>query len=102
MRLRHAPPRPSPFAVRLMTFEMRAYATIFAQLVAAENAPNLRPRQFAAISIRRDYIRGHDEIVFEQMIASAGVPIAPRTSTRRMHKYYKRSNQVRRPVANVA
>jgi len=52
--------------------EIRAYAANFARLVAAENAPNLRPRRSAAIFLRRDWIRGHDEIVLEQTIASAG------------------------------
>lgn len=40
--------------------------------------------------------------MLEQIIASAGVPIALRTSTKQMRKCYKRSNQLRRPIASVA
>jgi hypothetical protein len=41
--------------------EIRAWAADFAQLVAAENAPNREFGPFAARSIRRKQIRGHDE-----------------------------------------
>ncbi len=59
--------------------------------MAPENAPNHRLRQFALKFLCGDQIRGHDEIVREQMIASAGMHFAPRTSTKRMYKCYKLS-----------
>jgi hypothetical protein len=41
--------------------EIRACAADFAQLVAAENAPNRGFGRFGARFIRRNQIRGHDE-----------------------------------------
>jgi hypothetical protein len=41
--------------------EIRACAADFAQLVAAENAPNRGFRRFAVRFIRGNQIRGHDE-----------------------------------------
>jgi hypothetical protein len=41
--------------------EIGACAADFAQLVAAESAPNRGFRQFADVFIRRNPIRGHDE-----------------------------------------
>jgi hypothetical protein len=41
--------------------EIRAWAADFAQLVAAENAPNRGLGRFSARFIRRKQIRGHDE-----------------------------------------
>jgi hypothetical protein len=41
--------------------EIRAWAADFAQLVAAENAPNRGFSPFAARFICRNEIRGHDE-----------------------------------------
>lgn len=55
------PPSPSPFTVWPQTIENRACAGNFAPLVAAENAPNRRFRQFALKFLCGDQIRGHDE-----------------------------------------
>jgi hypothetical protein len=41
--------------------EIRAWTADFAQLVAAENAPNRGLGRFSARFIRRNQIRGHDE-----------------------------------------
>ncbi len=62
VRIHPAPPSsPSLFAIRRQMIEIRAWAADFAQLVAAENAPNREFGRFSARFIRRNQIRGHDE-----------------------------------------
>jgi hypothetical protein len=63
VRISLAPPwSPSLFAIQRQTIEIRAIAGDFAELVAAENAPNRGFRRFAARLICRNRIRGHDEM----------------------------------------
>ena len=47
--------------MRREMIEIRAYEADFAQLAAAENAPNRGFSPFPARFIRRSQIRGHDE-----------------------------------------
>ena len=62
VRIPPSPPSsPSPFAIRREMIEIRAWTADFAQLVAAENAPNRGFGRFVARFIRRNQIRGHDE-----------------------------------------
>jgi hypothetical protein len=62
VRIRLAPPSsPSLPAIQRQMIEIRAWAADFAQLVAAENAPNRGLGRFSARFIRRNQIRGHDE-----------------------------------------
>jgi hypothetical protein len=63
VRIHPAPPwSPSLFAIQRQTIEIRAIAGDFAELVAAENAPNRGFRRFAARLICINGIRGHDEM----------------------------------------